>query len=520
MRPNDKYAYVRTGGSMKRALLSILALAAIAGVNAQSNFTIVRPADGSKIRETVRILFPMNSVDEKDGFVGIFLNGKFLEAVKPMKGQQYLYYELNTKQLGLPDGPLTLEAVLYQDFAARPRILDRSSVQLNVQNSASIPIPDEGLVLKYKFKKGQQWVYSVQQRFAINTISEAMANSGTLGDLLTGADVEHFRLAYSVDNTYPNGDGLVRIQAIPDQGKDYTELTTESTESLTRYSDYQLAPVYMRLKANGSEVFGSIPEYFPMIGSQGELQRTDLFAVFPLPVFNTAPRKPGGTPWESQFQVPDLDLEHADTLTNLTTRGGIPARGEFVGVEWEGGHPCAHLRNTLATKAPNMPGLPENSRILRATKMEEDIFFALDLGAVTKMTREYTIDAKQTVQVASRGGTGGAGGGVNNTPRGPMGAGSTGGSNGGAGSARGDIHRGENKNDLKTQGRNPGGGRQGGPPTPGPGGIGGQGGGIPRGPMGAGTQGQAGTGQFGGASGQTTTRIVRISIQLSFTLEK
>ena len=106
---------------MKRALLSLLAFSVVCAGMAQSSFTIVRPANNAKVRENIRLLFPMNSVGDT-GYVGIFIGGKFLEAVKPGQGAEYLYYDLNTKARGIPDGPLTIEAVLYQDLANSPRI--------------------------------------------------------------------------------------------------------------------------------------------------------------------------------------------------------------------------------------------------------------------------------------------------------------------------------------------------------------------------------------------------------------
>jgi uncharacterized membrane protein YgcG len=489
------------GGSMKRALFSILALATVAVGTAQSNFTIVRPADGAKIRETVRILFPMNSVPESGGYVGIFLNGKFIEAVKPLRGQQYLYYELNTKARGIADGKLDIEAVLYQNFENRPRILDRSSVQVTVANSASIPVPPDGFTIKYKFRPGTEWVYRVEQRVAVNSLSEGMASTANVADLLTSADVETFRLRYSIDNAYPNGDGLIRIQPLPQPGQKSAVITTLNSEVPTEYQDYQMAPVYMRVAPNGREEFGSIPRYFPISGSGGEAQRTDLYGIFPLPVFSALPQRPGSS-WSTSFQIGDVELEKAAELTQITTKDIIPARGELVSVEWERGHPCVRIRHTLEQRQLNQNALASQSRVVQASKIEENIYFALDLGTVIYMTRDYTIDVRQNVQTAS-GGSGGSGG---SGPSRTGASGAGGSSSGGPGAATSEFS-GPVQPPLRGFIQRPSGPQRGGQPAR----------------SGAQGQGQTrpGTGaNFGGGASNQATRIVRTSVQMAFILEK
>ena len=63
---------------MKRAISSIIfGGATVFALAAQGSFTIVRPFDGSKVREMVKVLFPKNSVPDNSGYVGIFIDGKF-----------------------------------------------------------------------------------------------------------------------------------------------------------------------------------------------------------------------------------------------------------------------------------------------------------------------------------------------------------------------------------------------------------------------------------------------------------
>lgn len=491
---------------MKRVLSSILIATAVCWATAQSAFTIVRPADGSKVRETVRLLFPKNSIPADGGYVGIYIGGKFVEAVVPARGANYLYYDIDTKARNIPDGPLAIEAVLFQEFSEKPRIVDRSSINVTVANSANIPIPENGLKLRYKFKPGTQWVYSMTQRVAVNSMSEAMAGQTSKSSLLAGADVEHVRLLYAVDNAYPDGDGLVRMQAIPEKGKHEITVTLQDTPKT--FMDYDIHPIYMRLRGTGREVFGNVPRYFPLQGTAGESFSTDLFADFPLPTLPEDSVREGSL-WNPPFQLGDLDLDRIDEMKSLVAK--VPARGEFKGVEWQNGHPCARLRYTLGVRDPKGP--TSSSRLLSAQAIDEDIWFAMDLGTVIKMIRTYTIDTKVETQTGGANGSGaqGAPGAppAPNKPRiGPRGAGGAPGGGGGAGS--GASGAGWQGKGGMGPGQRGGGPPQGFVPPTGPGRGGpGQNAGVP----------SMGGGQRSGGGG-AAARVVRITVEQVFELEK
>jgi hypothetical protein len=506
---------------IKQTLIAALAFGTVALAMGQSNFTIVRPSDGAKVRETVRILFPKSSITPNT-YVGIYLGGKFLEAVVPQMGQQFAFYELDTKERGLPDGPLTVEAVLFLESADRPRIVDRSSIQLNVANSASIPVPSDGFALKYKFRRGQQWSYAVRQRISSVPLSEALANQTSRASLLAGAEEARFRMLYSVDNAYANGDGLIRMQGQADKGKDSVVLSLDNDPTPRRYFDFQMAPLYMRLSPSGNEVFGAIPQYFPLEGTGGELNRLDLYANFPLPTLPMNRRRPGDT-FPGKFMLGTIDLERAPEVEKLVT-APIPARGDFVGVEWEMGHPCAKIRQTLATGNAPTPrrGGEAAGGDLTAQRIEEEIYFALDLGMPVKVERTYTIDVRQRIQRNTGGGGGAAGGpsAAGAAGGGPSAAGAAGG-RGGGNSGAANIINGGGTDRINVQGPGqppppprggPGQGGFGQPGSPGPG----------QGPRAGGVQGAGGNrggGNRTGGGGQSV-RILRVTVQLSMTLEK
>lgn len=411
---------------MKRWIGLVVSLSLACMAAAQAPFTIVRPVDGARVRETVRVQIPRNSVPE-GGFVGIFLNGKFIEATTlPVVGQ-FLEYRLDTKARRIPDGTHKLEVVLYSEAGDRPRIVDRSSVEILVQNSASIPVPDEGFLLRYRFRTGQEQIFRLTQRVSTSVISAAQARAGGRPAEMP-LEEESFRMLYAIDNVYPNGDALLRFQALPEPGKDYAFLTTTQNPEGRRFMDFEMHPLYMRITNTGMEVWGAVPRYVPLEGTPGELSRTDLFAVFPLPTLPARRVRPGDA-WQTRFLLGEIDLDNLLEIDSLTER--IPARGELLGVEWESGFPCAKIRHSITegTRPPRrlagltgqgaaapgaQPAGGANDRTQgmggERVQLEETVWFALDTGRVVRVERDLTIDTRIETQAPQGfGGTGGGG---------------------------------------------------------------------------------------------------------------
>ncbi len=491
------------GASIAQAPFTIVARAAIA----QAPFTIARPADNSRVREKVKILIPKGSIPP-GGYIGIFLDGKFIEATVPPIVGRYYEYTLDTKGRGIgdtePGKPIKLEAVLYVDYKEQPRIVDRSSVDINVGNKANIPIPNGGIKLRYNFHPGNEMVYVMEQRISFSSITESQNQLGGRAAELP-IEGEKIRLLYAVDNQYGNGDGLLRIQPLPIKGKDYAVLTAVGNDGPKKYMDTEMAAIYMRVDQVGKEIFGSVPFYFAMEGTSGQGSTLDLYADFPLP---TLPYKSVrvGDSWKANFQQGKLDLENRGTVDKLVTQQ--KARGEFVGTEWEMGHPCAKIRNVIeaserseATSELQKAGSNISKGKISVT---ETIWFALDTHKILKIIRDQTIEGKiDAAQLGFGGGQGGqppSGGG---RPPGPSGAGSA----GGGGRAGGDLR-------LPETFRQKGG--FGAPGQPQLGGPGRPGGGGPPGVPGFGNGNRGGAPAGGGAQAE----YVRIRIQRIFTLEQ
>lgn len=526
---------------MKRCIGTLaLALAATAAF-AQASFTIVRPADNSKVREKVRFLIPKESIPSR-GYVGVYLGDKFLEATVPPVEGKYYVYTLDTKGRGIadtaPGQPIKFELVLFVDYNDGPRIVDRTSVNVNIANKANYVVPNSGKYLRYKFKPGAEWIYRIDQRSTVSTISEQQNSLG--GKPATfPTDAESFRLKYAVDNAYGNGDGLVRLQPMPLKGKDYAELTPTGSSTPQKYDTDEMANLYMRLTSTGKQLWGSVPPYVPLdsVGTSGA-STTNLYAIFPLPSLPDGPVRPGDT-WPARFQNGKIDLEKLNTTDTLVST--FPARGEFIGVEWEMGHRCAKLKNSITTATESV-----ESKKLKAKKaaftsddkvsLSETIWFDIDSGRIIKIIRDVTVDTKTANQTLG-GGYGNSGMSGTGMPGGVPGMGGYPGmsgrggypgmgSVGGMGGGNDKIDQHSSLRQIRGQGGIPGMG------MPGMGGVPGMGG-YP-GMTGRGGQGYPGSGSGypGGLPGvgrgtsgnglgtQSSATYTRTRTQLIFTIEK
>lgn len=491
----------------KRSALTLGALALAAVGLAQGSFTIVRPADNSRVREKVKVLIPKGSIPS-GAYVGVFLDNQFVEAIRPPLVGNYYQYILDTKGRGIqdtkPGEKLKLELRLYNDAAGESRIIDRSSVDIAVANRANIPISNDGLRLRYNWKNGTETVYNLLIRQTLETIGEAANKAGGKAAELP-LDFEKIRLLYSVDNVYAGGTGLIRLQPLPTKGKTFAVLTTSGSEEPKVYEREDMAPVYMKVTSTGEQTFGTIPQFYAFDGFDGSNadRTTLLLASFPLPSLPTKSVRVGDV-WSSRFQDGFLDLERgADTTSIVRT---YPAKGEFLRTEWEAGHPCAVLKNSIETAATSI----EARKMKKAgatisgddkVKLDETIWFALDTRQVIKVIRDQTTETK--IQTGASGGFGGPGG-----PGGPPASAPSGGRRG-AGSPSGGASSGfVGPLPIRQQGgrgsARPPGGR-------GPGGRGSSGG--PGGPGGFGPGGRS-------APPAVQNVYLRIRTQRIFTLER
>ncbi len=501
-----------------KQLISVLAAAVLAGTAAaQTGFTIRRPADGAKVRETVVMRFPASSVPD-DAFIGIYVNGKFIEAVKPERvGEEYVY-RLDTKKRKIEDGEHELEAVLFVDFGERPRIVNRSRVRVTVDNY-SIPVPADGLTMRYRFNQGKEWKYGTSQKVTVSYLSEALAQVGGQG-AEQQLDAESYRVMYAIDNSY-GSEGLVRIQALPDKGKDYAILTVDGETVPRRFYGYEMHPLYMRISNTGREIFSSAPNYWPLEGTAGETFRSDLYVIAPLPILPSRPVSVGDS-WRSGFLTGDFNLEQKDEVDQFMR--ALDGRGTLETVEWYNGRRTAKVRVIASFNAQSEERLQALNTLEGDTnklEVEQLFWFDIDRGVIVR--REVNLMQESVVEAASQT-FGGPAGGFGGGPADGRGGGFDGAEGGDERSFRWtfDPHidpvRGPSF--FRQFGPPAGGGQRGGGPQ-GPGRPGGPGGPAGFGSPGGGQGGpQGGFGGFGNPGGQQTTRqIVRLRVSRVFELE-
>jgi hypothetical protein len=341
------------------------------------------------------------------------LNGQFVEAVVPpvdTTNSSYRVYTLDTKGRKIADGEVKLELVKYEG-GDTPRIMDRSSITMTVGNHMNIAVPAGGIKLRYAFKPGQTLTYRIQEIETVSTMTGASNMSGGRPATIPASELTH-RILYAVDNTYSNGDALLRMQNIPNKGKDYSILAILGEPEPRQVFDYQMQPVYMRVGKTGRPVFGAVPEYFGF-SSGGSVEGGDyVYGSWPLPVLPEKAVAPGAN-WAAAYEMPLAVVAGDAHLMGQVTQP-FPCRGEFVAVEWEMGHPCAVIKNSIAEGTRSLAGqkLANAGKAFADDKvaLDETIYFALDSRKILKLVRSITIDRKVQVQEGGAGGPGGPGG--------------------------------------------------------------------------------------------------------------
>jgi len=411
---------------MRNLFSAVLAIAGSAAL-AQAPFTIVKPLDGAKVRETVPITLPKSSVPP-GSFIGITLDGKFLEATVPVPNAKktHLVYWLNTKKHRIADGWHTVGVSLFANTGGRPLIADKSEIKIHVGNHAGIDIPANGSLIRYKFYPGMRSVYTVTIGEEVSTLTEAQNKlGGRAAQLPIGS--ERLRMLFAVDDVR-GPYGLVRSQILPYKGKDYVVATVSGDEKPTVHRSDEFAPIYRILRTTGAEVYGDVPNYWGFQGTGTEDIEEDLIASIPLPILPTE-RLQIGDSWQASVAVGGGEISQLKQTGKTVEK--LPARGTFESVEWERGEPCAKLRYELEYGLSDKES-KELSLAGREFK-QNDKFRYQQLAWISyrtgKLVRSDMIIEADTKVDQGDGGRGGDGGGNTGGPQ-PMGKGGGGGRGG------------------------------------------------------------------------------------------
>lgn len=391
-------------------------MAATSAAFSQS-FTIISPREGQKVREVVSITFPKDSV-RPGSFVGISIDGKFVEAAVPDLDEKggVLVYKLDTKALGIKDGERTLGAVRYQNMGGTTMITDRSEVKINLSNYSDIKVPDEGLLLRYKWRPGSKWVFNETIEVDQAMMTEAQNRAGGRAARLP-IHQEHSRLSISVEDVKAGADGrrlgLVRSRILPykGEGKDYTYVTIGGETAPKVIHESKFASVYRTLTETGMEEYADTPYWHGFFGtSQGNL-REYVYNFIPLPILPEQPQRIGDS-WTGSIAIPaaSLDRVQRDGKANEL----IKARGVLEGVEYELGRPCAKIRYTVeaAQRTTGSEILEIAGREFRADerlRWQQVFWLDLEQGFIVRTDISFTADVKVDVPTTAQGAAQGGG---------------------------------------------------------------------------------------------------------------
>ncbi|MCS7300722.1 MAG: hypothetical protein NZ556_04115 [Fimbriimonadales bacterium] len=388
--------------TMRRAAIGLLMLWGAAAL-AQAPFTIVRPQDGARVREVVQIRFPIRSVPE-GGFIGVTINGRFVEAVAPAaldsdRERGHFIYKWDTKRLNVPDGEHTIELTLYNkpEGGGDARVLGRSSVRLQVDNE--IEVPAEGIPLRYRWTPGKAYRYNI--RSIAKEVNE-LQYSG-----LTPEETILREVTYRGDLNvmdFSRNLGLISWTPVPPliqiEGNQVSTITSE-----------QVVPVYQEVETTGRVQYQVSRA---LDSAQGGVY---YFWVVDLPVLPPRRYKPGDR-WGATITLMN-PLESGDP-NQIGLK--IPVAARLERFEWEQGYKCAKIVYEFTGNLPgelNLGGLQLDKP---KSTIRREVYFAYDIGQVIRVTTNIVLEGRVR-QEQFGGGIGGFGAPPGFGGRGPAGFG-------------------------------------------------------------------------------------------------
>jgi hypothetical protein len=350
---------------MKRAAIGLLMLWSAAAV-AQAPFTIVRPQDGARVREVVQIRFPIRSVPQ-GGFIGVSINGKFVEAVAPAaldtdRERGHYIYRWDTKKLNVPDGEHTIELTLYanpeDDNSAR--VLGRSSVRLQVENE--IKVPAEGIPLRYRWTPGKTYRYQLKGVF--KEVNEVQY-SGLSPEETILVDVSFKGDLSAMD--FRNNLGLISWTLVPPVirivGGQPTVITSERT-----------APIYQEVETTGRV------RYQVVLFADAPQRELFYTWVTDLPILPPRRYKPGDR-WGAT-----IDTSNPLRSGEIKEIGRqIPVAARLERFEWEQGYKCAKIIYEFTGNLPGTIDFDGFQLEKPKSSLRREVYFAYDLGQVIRV---------------------------------------------------------------------------------------------------------------------------------------
>ncbi|MCX7688688.1 MAG: hypothetical protein N2045_12025 [Fimbriimonadales bacterium] len=360
---------------------------------AQAPFTIVRPLDGARVRETVQVRFPIRSVPQ-GGFIGVSIDGKFVEAVAPAslrsdRERGHYIYEWNTKARNVPDGQHTIELTLYSGTeGGNPRVLARSSVRVIVENE--IKPPAGGIRLQYRWLPPGKIVrynmtYTVKESTEIQ-YSGLTPEENTLYELRFKGDLNVL--------DWRNNLGLISwivfppaVRGAPGQ---YEVLTGKN-----------FAPVYQEVESTGRVRYQNA-----RIGEQLQQEYDVLYYwVGDLAIIPPKPLKPGDR-WTGTIVLGN-PLRSGDI--SEVAEDQVPAAARLERFEWERGYKCAKIVYEFTGNLPSDVDVGGIRLEKAKIKFRRETYFAYDIGQIVRQRTTIEIETTQREQAGASGGFMGGG---------------------------------------------------------------------------------------------------------------
>jgi hypothetical protein len=374
---------------MKRAAIGLLMLWSAAAV-AQAPFTIVRPQDGARVREVVQIRFPIRSVPQ-GGFIGVSINGKFVEAVAPAaldtdRERGHYIYRWDTKRLNVPDGEHTIELTLYSnpEGGSEARVLGRSSVRLQVENE--IKAPAEGIPLRYRWTPGKTYRYDLKA--TIKEINEVQYSGLTPEETLLRET--RFKGDLSVLD-FRDRLGLISWTLVPPA----INITGGQVNVIN--SDL-VAPVYQEVETTGRV------RYQVSLGADSFQSEVFYSWTTDLPILPPRRYKPGDR-WGATIAVSNpLRSGQASEII-----AQIPVAARLERFEWEQGYKCAKIIYEFTGNLPDNLNLGGIQLEKPKSTIRREVYFAYDLGQVIRIKTVVQLEGRMR-QESFGGGFGGPGG--------------------------------------------------------------------------------------------------------------
>ncbi|MBI2211140.1 MAG: hypothetical protein HYU47_11215, partial [Deltaproteobacteria bacterium] len=184
-------AAAAAGGAAPSARVGPTAGEPAAAAPPANGFRILAPADGSEVRERVRVVIPASAVPQ-NGSVTLFIDGRFILGVAPTRYDETLEYTWNTKD-PLP-GKETAEKRVPKDGShiIRAHVIDPAGqiVQVaestvNLRNLLSEPeVASDGVLLRYRFQPGLDLYY--RNRFTADVLAPGSQKRLHEGEIRSG----------------------------------------------------------------------------------------------------------------------------------------------------------------------------------------------------------------------------------------------------------------------------------------------------------------------------------------------